>query len=780
MKRILLIIILFLPCHCMAQTDTVFWFAPPDLSNSFGEKSARLVFHTYDRSATVSVQQPANPSFPAASFSIGSHGLATYDLSTIMDLIETAPTNTVLNRGFRISSTAPITCYYQSTSNNRQTYTLKGRNALGTEFSVISPVTERGVNTSERDIGMSLEMIATEDSTLVTITAPHVWEYQWDGTRWQPVDTIVEEVLEGGIVEDSTFQISLNRGQSYALRAKHFNYNLWGTQIRSTKPVAVNITADQFMSSTVPPTYNLVGEQLVPNAYWGSRYATISLDFPNEQIGCYRTDSNVSPEYFTDSSNSSIHYLRGNGRLGVGHQIFRNQMGYTILPQLDCSGSRQVSYLHSDSLNLFVNILIDSSYIDGLRFNGNSSVFTRDRFQPVPDCASLAWCAVQVDQYLPTDSVMTVTCDSGTFVLYVVESDSLRGTSYTCLTDYAPYTYISFDMKTEYCTGGSIVFQCNQNNIDSLVVYGPNGTLTTTLPYQIPSADSTLSGQYIVEGYSNSSCVRSFRDTILITVYAPLADTIYDTITESQLPWQRFGLAFTGDADTVIYRNSPAGVCDSIHHYHLRVGLNSHDTVIYYSCPGEMPLTYDTINIYSDTTCDFHYIGSMGQDSVITLVLHVMENSDSTIFDTIIDLQLPWTFMGIPFEDTVSNYTITTNNEQGCDSIIHYNLYIYWNGDHCDTTLTYPNIVTPNGDGTNDKFIIIGLLENNCFKYNTLSIYDRTGRRVYHKTNITSEADWWDPSADRMPSGTYFYYFRAHGINIHTQHTGVIEVLHEK
>lgn len=118
--------------------------------------------------------------------------------------------------------------------------------------------------------------------------------------------------------------------------------------------------------------------------------------------------------------------------------------------------------------------------------------------------------------------------------------------------------------------------------------------------------------------------------------------------------------------------------------------------------------------------------------------------------------------------------------QRGCDSLVHYNLFIFWDGDHCDTSLTYPNVVTPNGDGMNDRFVIGGLLEHNCFKYNELLIYDRTGRCIYHKHNIASESDWWDPAGQHAPSGTYFFYFKAHGVNIWTQHFGVIEVLREK
>ena len=155
----------------------------------------------------------------------------------------------------------------------------------------------------------------------------------------------------------------------------------------------------------------------------------------------------------------------------------------------------------------------------------------------------------------------------------------------------------------------------------------------------------------------------------------------------------------------------------------------------------------------------------------------MLENSDTTIYDTIIESQLPWYAVDTVFTDSIVDYQYHLYNEAGCDSLIHYNLFIYWNGDHCDTTLEFPNFVTPNGDGTYDRFVIKGLLENNCFKYNELIIFDRTGHQVYHRHNIATEDDWWDPAARRHPGGTYFYYFKAHGVTIHTQHIGVIEVL---
>lgn len=89
--------------------------------------------------------------------------------------------------------------------------------------------------------------------------------------------------------------------------------------------------------------------------------------------------------------------------------------------------------------------------------------------------------------------------------------------------------------------------------------------------------------------------------------------------------------------------------------------------------------------------------------------------------------------------------------------------------------LQFPNVVTPNGDGINDRFVILNLLDGMGYPVNSLDIYNKWGTRVYHKENISSEADFWDPAG--MPAGTYFYRFSAQGYNGNIEHNGSIEVI---
>lgn len=90
--------------------------------------------------------------------------------------------------------------------------------------------------------------------------------------------------------------------------------------------------------------------------------------------------------------------------------------------------------------------------------------------------------------------------------------------------------------------------------------------------------------------------------------------------------------------------------------------------------------------------------------------------------------------------------------------------------------LQFPNVVTPNGDGVNDRFVIQNLVNGLAYPINSLDIYNKWGARIFHKENISSDDDFWDP-AD-MPDGTYFYRFSARGYNGNIEHNGAIEVIH--
>ena len=220
----------------------------------------------------------------------------------------------------------------------------------------------------------------------------------------------------------------------------------------------------------------------------------------------------------------------------------------------------------------------------------------------------------------------------------------------------------------------------------------------------------------------------------------------------------------------------PAEVSDSVLLMAPDCRCTPVDIVDAYICESQLPYSWDSLYFEAEGIDSVQHYG-LRCDTLYIHHLHITPNSESTVYDTALERQMPWHFLDTLFTDSVSNFSVILPNEAGCDSIIHYNLHVFWDGDHCDSMLRFPNAVTANGDGINDRFVVSGLIENACYPYNLLIIYDRTGREVYRAENITRDDQFWDPAAARMPSGTYIYFFQGHGVEIQTRHVGVIEVL---
>lgn len=100
-----------------------------------------------------------------------------------------------------------------------------------------------------------------------------------------------------------------------------------------------------------------------------------------------------------------------------------------------------------------------------------------------------------------------------------------------------------------------------------------------------------------------------------------------------------------------------------------------------------------------------------------------------------------------------TEYTVTVKDNFGCTArgTVIVNVM-------CDT-LDIPNGFSPNGDGTNDTFVIDGLSK---YPINTLWIYNRWGNLVYKVNNYDNT---WDGRSnvkgvvlgEELPNGTYYY-----------------------
>lgn len=91
--------------------------------------------------------------------------------------------------------------------------------------------------------------------------------------------------------------------------------------------------------------------------------------------------------------------------------------------------------------------------------------------------------------------------------------------------------------------------------------------------------------------------------------------------------------------------------------------------------------------------------------------------------------------------------------------------------------LQFPNAVTPNGDGVNDRFEIVNLVNGFGYPINRLEIFNKWGSRVFLAEDIDNESEFWDPNETHSPDGTYYFHFVGKGYNGTIERNGVIEVI---
>lgn len=87
--------------------------------------------------------------------------------------------------------------------------------------------------------------------------------------------------------------------------------------------------------------------------------------------------------------------------------------------------------------------------------------------------------------------------------------------------------------------------------------------------------------------------------------------------------------------------------------------------------------------------------------------------------------------------------SLTITTAQGCTASYNFEAA----GTACDI----PRGISPNGDNRNDEFDLAG------FNVEKLTIFNRYGLEVYHKTNYTNEWHGQTDNGDELPTGTYFY-----------------------
>ena len=525
--NLLILFSAIIPIH--AQIDNTFWFAAPDISANHAHNPITFCFTSFSNPATVTISQPANPGFSPVTVNLDSYSYYALDVTSQENIVETAPVNTVCNYGFKITSTANITTYYQLGANNSEIYTLKGRNGLGTDFTV--PMQNYLVDGPPTDAMNSIEIVATENNTTVTIIPSHA--------------------LQGGIAAGTPITITLNAGQSYCIKSADQTAagHLTNTRITSDKPIAVNSTDDSVASNQVSgySGQDLVGEQLVPDEYAGDFFIAMYNNRLFENICIIPTQDtthvyingspaptvtlNTGQSYTYMPSNSPtiatmitsdkpIHVFQVTGSDG--------EAGGTQLPALGCTGSQEVVYARpSYSTHLRLSIVVPTAYVNGFTMTvGNNNIpLTANDFTILPYNNAWSYCYKDFAASVPTQTVMVLQNSLGPFHLGILDYYSGMSSSLGYFSDYSSVGHIDVFMRDLYCLHDSVSFKYLTENIDTVYLITPAGDTLTQEPYVLHNLTLADTGYYYLLAHSSIGCENTWLlDSIniqLVNSYKP-------------------------------------------------------------------------------------------------------------------------------------------------------------------------------------------------------------------------------------------------------------------
>lgn len=374
-KVISTLFVLSISILTQAQTGQEFWFVAPDVIEGHGDSPIVFRITALDEAATVMITMPANPDFTEQILTLSAYeqGKFSYSDRDDLDEIENFDADEVNSKGILIISDADINVYYEvANTSNPDKFTLKGENALGTEF-YVSSQTDYKNKTGKYDDDPPYEQInivATADDTQVLITPTAAVE---------------------GHAANVTYSITLNRGETYCIKgtSRAASYDLGGTHIVANENIAVTISDDSIVEDTA--SWDLIGDQTIPvdklgteyiAVFTGEDYDSTDSNLPIQKVYVMATVDNTSVVvYFDDTTTSYVTldagesysydieeegsiYIESSDAVYV-YQVVgylkssnnSNEMGSAILPPISCTGSTSVCFTRILTYNFYVQIL---------------------------------------------------------------------------------------------------------------------------------------------------------------------------------------------------------------------------------------------------------------------------------------------------------------------------------------------------------------------------------------------------------------------------------------
>ena len=214
--------------------------------------------------------------------------------------------------------------------------------------------------------------------------------------------------------------------------------------------------------------------------------------------------------------------------------------------------------------------------------------------------------------------------------------------------------------------------KCNDHLPVTLTLHN---AVTSSWPTDTMTVNPTATTTYTAEATDSNGC----QQTVLHTITIHPTFDIYDSASAcvNELPYTFSSGVTANQAGRHTFQDTSVHGCDSIGTYVLTVrDTNMVDT---FATACDQFEWYGTIYTVDNVEPQHVAVNAVGCDSTTNLHFNLLHSTVSTVFDTVVENQLPRLFNGVSFANEASHATVMIKNAVGCDSIIDYSLHVWHN-----------------------------------------------------------------------------------------------------
>lgn len=229
------------------------------------------------------------------------------------------------------------------------------------------------------------------------------------------------------------------------------------------------------------------------------------------------------------------------------------------------------------------------------------------------------------------------------------------------------------------------IYSGNMPNPDSLIISISNNSYPSSIIIPGNTVTCVFNSNWTNnrEGWS----IDILTEIPMTKVYGHISPIAYDTIVEiicpSATPYLVTGVPPIDISQPMDYILDTMllvdGTCQNQLHLHLIVNATSATSIHDSLMPCQLPIVWNGISFTDYGTQTATLTNIYGCDSLVTMTVYWAPSGDSTtVFDTIVENQLPYHINGLTFNGPGTQIaTLSTAN--GCDSIVTMHLHVYYN-----------------------------------------------------------------------------------------------------